>query len=81
MGLLVSHIDDAGFLYFVTVGGWDPQQLVGQRVSVWTDSGPLAGVVARKAIHLLEDAERKKVVEFKEYMDTDQARKVFFPET
>lgn len=66
LGLLVSHIDDTGFLYFQTVGGWDPQQLVGQRVVVWSQEGPVPGVVARKAIHLLEEAERKKVVEFKE---------------
>jgi len=66
LGLLVSHIDDTGFLYFQTVGGWDPQQLVGQRVVVWSQDGAIPGVVARKAIHLLEDAERKKVVEFKE---------------
>ena len=36
LGMLVSHIDDSGFLYFQTVGGFDPQQLVGQRVAVWT---------------------------------------------
>jgi putative aminopeptidase FrvX len=66
LGLIVSHIDENGFLYFQTIGGWDPQQLVGQRVSIWTDDGEVTGVVARKAIHLLEKSEREKVVEFKE---------------
>ncbi len=66
LGLIVSHIDDSGFLYFQTVGGWDPQQLVGQRMTVWTDVGPVNGVIARKPIHLLEADERRKVVKTKD---------------
>jgi endoglucanase len=61
IGLLVSYIDDKGFLYFQTVGGWDPQQLVGTRVQVWSKSGPIPGVIARKPIHLMEEADRKVV--------------------
>ncbi|MCH2182363.1 MAG: M42 family peptidase, partial [Mariniblastus sp.] len=66
IGLIVSSIDDDGYLYTQTVGGWDPQQLVGQRMTVWTSSGPIAGVIARKAIHLLEESERKQVVKAKD---------------
>ena len=66
IGLLVSNIDDNGFIYTQTVGGWDPQQLIGQNMTIWTDSGPVEGVIARKAIHLLEESERKKVVRTKE---------------
>lgn len=66
IGLLVSQIDEFGFLYAQTVGGWDPQQLIGQRVIVWTAAGPINGVIARKAIHLLDDAERKKVVKLED---------------
>ena len=62
IGLLVSYISDEGFVYTQTVGGWDPQQLIGQRMTIWTSTGPVNGVIARKPIHLLEDAERKKVV-------------------
>ena len=65
LGLIVSHIDDDGFIFTQTVGGWDPQQLVGQQVSIWTDDGPVPGVIARKAIHLLEEPERKQVAEIK----------------
>ena len=32
IGLFVSHIDDEGFVWFGPIGGWDPQNLVGQRV-------------------------------------------------
>lgn len=62
IGLLISYIDEFGYLYAQTIGGWDPQQLIGQRVVVWTDDGPLHGVIARKPIHLLNDEERKQVV-------------------
>lgn len=64
IGMLISQIDDNGFLNFQTVGGWDPQQLIGQRVQVWTDNGGVAGVISRKPIHLLEESERNTVVKF-----------------
>jgi endoglucanase len=62
IGMLVSYIDELGFVYTQTIGGWDPQQLIGQRVTVWAKQGPLHGVIARKPIHLLNDDERKQVV-------------------
>jgi endoglucanase len=65
IALLVSHVSDKGFLHVVGSGGWDPQVLVGQRVEVFTGSGPIPGVVGRKPIHLLEQEERKKAVELK----------------
>jgi len=66
IGLIVSYIDDDGFIYTQTVGGWDPQQLIGQRMTVWAESGAIPGVIARKAIHLLDDSDKKKVVKAKE---------------
>src|SRR5262245_44446351 len=66
IGLLVQHIDGDGFLYLLPVGGWDPIQLVGQRMTVWTADGPINGVIARKAIHLLTDEERKQVPKLKD---------------
>ena len=66
IGLIISHIDENGFIYVQTIGGWDPQQLVGQRVSIWTPTGPVNGVISRKPIHLLDESERKQVVKIKE---------------
>ncbi len=65
IGLLVKNIDDRGFLWVHAIGGWDPQVLLGQSVQVWTKSGPLSGVIARKPIHLLTADERKVVPEIK----------------
>ena len=66
IGLIVTHVDDQGFLRIGGVGGWDPQILVGQRVEVYTREGIVPGVVGRKPIHLLREEERKKVPEMRE---------------
>ncbi len=66
IGLVVTHIDEKGFLYTKPIGGWDPQQLIGQRMTIWTKSGPVVAVIARKPIHLLDMDERKKVVKLDE---------------
>jgi putative aminopeptidase FrvX len=80
IGLIVTHIDDEGFLWFGGVGGWDPQILVGQRVMLGTRGGELTGVIGKKPIHLLRDEERKKVAEVRDLhidigaRDGEQAR-------
>lgn len=62
IGMLVTHFHDNGFIYAQTIGGWDPQQLIGQRMMIWTSGGPIPAVISRKPIHLLTDEERKQVV-------------------
>lgn len=80
IGLIVTHIDDEGYLWFREVGGWDAQILVGQRVVIDTSAGPVRGVVGKKPIHLLRDEERKKVATVREMhidigaRDGEQAR-------
>ncbi len=41
IGMIVSYIDDNGFVYAQTIGGWDPQQLIGQAMTIWTAAGPV----------------------------------------
>jgi endoglucanase len=64
IALMVQHIDEQGFLYIQPIGGWDMQVLLGQYLTVWTKGGPVTGVVARRAIHLLNPDERNKVPQF-----------------
>ncbi len=64
IALMVQHIDDHGFLYVQPIGGWDMQILLGQNLTVWTRQGPLPGVVARRAPHLMTGEERNKVPTF-----------------
>lgn len=66
IGLIVSYIDERGFIFTNTIGGWDPQQLIGQRMTIHTAGGPVPAVIARKAIHLLDQEERKQVVKTKD---------------
>ncbi len=82
IGLIVTHIDDEGYLWFREVGGWDAQILVGQRVVLGTREGEVAGAIGKKPIHLLREEERKKVAEVRDlHIDIgakngEQARKL-----
>lgn len=82
IGLFISHIDDEGFLWFGPIGGWDPQNLVGQRVIVRGRDGEVVGVIGKKPIHLLEPDDRKKPAEIKSMhidigaTDKDEAMKM-----
>jgi len=60
IGLQITHVDDEGYLYVAEIGGWDPQVLVGQRVTILAKNGDVAGVVGKRAIHLIEAEERSK---------------------
>src|SRR5260370_5522549 len=64
IALMVQHIDDNGFLYVQPIGGWDMQVLLGQNLTVWTKHGPVAGVISRRAPHLLTSDGRNKVPQF-----------------
>ena len=61
IGIMVTHIDDEGYLSFDTIGGWDHQVFVGQRVVLLGRQGRVTGVVGKRAIHLMEKDDRDKV--------------------
>ncbi|PIE35934.1 endoglucanase [candidate division KSB3 bacterium] len=60
IGVMISYIDDDGFLSFSGVGGWDTQVLVGQRVRLLGKEGDIFGVIGKKPIHLMEANDREK---------------------
>jgi putative aminopeptidase FrvX len=67
IGLVVSHIDDEGFLRVVSVGGFFDQIILGQRVLVHGHADKiLTGVVGARPPHLMDAEERKKMVKLKE---------------
>jgi endoglucanase len=61
IGVMVTHIDDDGYVSFDTIGGWDHQVFVGQRVRLLGRDGPVNGVVGKKAIHIMDKDDREKV--------------------
>jgi endoglucanase len=62
IGLMVTFVDEDGFLYVDGIGGWDPQVLVGQRIRFLTRKGDVVGVVGKKPIHLIKPEEKDKAV-------------------
>lgn len=60
IGLMVSFVDDKGFISVLNLGGWDAQVLVGQRVRLLAQDGDLIAVIGKKPIHLMEGSEREK---------------------
>jgi putative aminopeptidase FrvX len=67
IGLMITHVDDDGFAWFAGVGGWDPVNLVGQRIEIHTATGDVVlGVVGKKPIHLLQSEEREKAPKLKD---------------
>lgn len=61
LGLMVRHIDDKGFIAFDTLGGHDPSIISGRRVVIMSQNGDVKGITGKRAIHLLDAQERKKV--------------------
>jgi len=66
IGLMITFIDEKGFLFFTNLGGWDAQVIPGQRVRIKTKDDIVFGVIGRKPIHLLESEDRKKAVKMED---------------
>ena len=61
LGLIITYIDNKGFVYFETLGGHDTTMISGRRVSILTKKGIVKGVTGKRAIHLMSAEDRKKV--------------------
>ena len=66
LGLMVTYVDKDGFLYFETIGGHDRTVISGRRVIIQTAAGLVKGVTGKRAVHLMDEADRKKVPEIHE---------------
>jgi putative aminopeptidase FrvX len=61
LGLIITYVNKDGFLYFDTIGGHDLSIISGRRVIIQTERGPVKGVTGKRAIHLMDEEDRKKV--------------------
>jgi putative aminopeptidase FrvX len=66
IGLVVTHVDEDGFLYFRGIGGWRAEVLRGQRIEILTRAGPVPGVVARRYSKRPKPGESQKPTELEE---------------
>src|SRR5438093_5958544 len=74
IGFLVRYINEDGFLYIEPIGGVDLTVATSQRASIITSRGLVPGVIGRKAIHLMEDEEKKKAPKIEDlYIDLGAA--------
>ncbi len=61
IGFIVTLIDEKGFLWISSIGGWDPQIPQGQRVSILTEKGRLPGIIGKVPVHVQKPDERQRV--------------------
>jgi endoglucanase len=66
LGLIITYVNKDGFIYFDTIGGHDRTVISGRRVIIQTAAGPVKGVTGKRAIHLMDESDRKKVPEIHE---------------
>jgi endoglucanase len=76
LGLIITYVNKDGFIYFDTIGGHDRSVISGRRIVIQTAKGPVMGVTGKRAIHLMDEADRKKVPEIHEiWIDIGAASK------
>lgn len=66
IGFMVKEITDDGYIKFLPLGGWWGHVALGQRMRIITSKGPVIGVVGSRPPHILEPAQREKVLEIKD---------------
>ncbi|WP_100012003.1 M42 family metallopeptidase [Lentibacillus sediminis] len=66
IGFMVTRIDEKGFVYFQTVGGWWSQVMLAQRVTIMGSNGDVTGVIGSKPPHILSADARKKPMDIKD---------------
>ena len=63
IGFQIVHISESGLLYFRANGGIDKLNVPSSEVDILTPAGKIPGVIGKKPIHLLKEAERSKALE------------------
>jgi len=66
IGLLVKTISKEGFIQFTKIGGIDDRILLAQKVLVYTEKGPLHGIIGSKPPHIQKEEERKRILTYDE---------------
>ena len=63
IGVMVSYVEESGFLRFTPIGGWDPRVLPAQQVEVRSRDGKKhRGVIGASPPHIQTQEEQKQVL-------------------
>ena len=63
IGIMVSHVEENGFLRFVPIGGWDPRVFPAQQVEVRSREGKKhRGVIGASPPHIQTPEEQKQAL-------------------
>ena len=79
IGLMVSEVDDDGFLFFTTIGGWDPRLLPGLSVRVLGSRRKLYGTIGNSGAYAFDrfeaarDSHRLNLTVWGRYTDNEMA--------
>ncbi len=59
IALMVTHIDERGYLRIIPLGGWDPRTIISHRVTVHGRED-IPGVVGTTPVHLQDEAAKQR---------------------
>jgi len=77
IAFIVKEITSEGFVKFIPLGGWWGHVALAQTVIIKTSKGDIPGVIGSKPPHILEEDERKKVMQLKDmFIDVGACFKV-----
>lgn len=84
IGLIVTHLEENGFLRVANVGGFDRRLLPAAPVTIHTENGDFPGVIASVPPHLASDEDREKPPKIEDLLidtgcSTETARQRFAP--
>ncbi|MFO8059046.1 MAG: M42 family metallopeptidase [Bacillota bacterium] len=70
IGLMVTAVEEGGFLRFTKVGGIDPRNLPAKEVLILAADEPVPGIIGVKPPHLTSPEEREKAIKLEDmYID------------
>jgi endoglucanase len=53
IGMIVNHIDEQGYVYVKTLGGFDVNLLPGLRLDIYHEGKVVRGIIGRKPVHMM----------------------------
>lgn len=57
IGLIINHIDEQGYLYMKSLGGFDVNLLPGLRLDIYHQGKVVRGIIGRKPIHMMRGSD------------------------